>query len=291
MALQILTNVLHDGMSLSEAAPRAAQPGGPFATLDARDKAFARAAATTTLRMARPLQGVLSQYLKKPLATRHRRVDAILLLSAAQILEMETPAHAVISIAVDQVRVRRADAHLDKLANAVLRKVASSRDDWRQHKSDVGAKGCFPPWMIARWENDYGPETAEALAAASLQQAPLDITVKSDAASWAGKLDGQVLQNGTIRRTAGGRIEDLAGYDDGHWWVQDAASAIPATLFSDVSGKTVLDLCAAPGGKTSQLAALGADVIAVDSLHNRVQKLRENLKRLKLSATCIEADV
>ncbi|MEO1280817.1 MAG: transcription antitermination factor NusB [Pseudomonadota bacterium] len=290
-ALHLLMNVMHDGISLSDAAPKLMQTGSAYGDLDPRDKAFARAAATSALRYARPLTSFTGQYLTKPLASRHRRIDAILLLAAAQILELETAPHAVISIAVNQARVKRADAHLDKLVNAVLRRVAENRASWAEYKEKRGPSGSLPDWMWMRWQSDYGLETATAIAEASLKQAALDITVKSNADDWAEKLGAQQLDTGSLRLSPGGRIEDLSGFADGAWWVQDAASALPATLFGDIKGQTVLDLCAAPGGKTAQLAALGADVIAVDSIVNRVKRLRENLGRLKLSAQCIEADV
>ncbi|MEO1205163.1 MAG: transcription antitermination factor NusB [Pseudomonadota bacterium] len=290
-ALHILMEVLHNGVSLSEAAPKLMQAGAAYADLDPRDKAFARAAATTALRYARPLTQFTSRFMTKPLANRHRRIDAILLLAAAQILELETAPHAVISIAVDQARVRRTDAHLDKLVNAVLRRVAENRSAWLDVKQEVGPAACLPDWMWARWQADYGEDLAKDIAAASLKQAALDITVKSDPDQWAEKLASAKLETGTLRLSPGGRIEDLPGFADGAWWVQDAASALPATLFGDIASQTVLDLCAAPGGKTAQLAASGANVIAVDSMVNRVRRLRENLDRLDLSAQCIEADV
>ena len=130
----------------------------------------------------------------------------------------------------------------------------------------------------------------EQIATASLGEAALDLTPKAAPLEWAARLDAIVLPTGSLRRAAGGRIEDLDGYGEGAWWVQDAAAAIPARLFDIRPGSSVLDLCAAPGGKTAQLCAAGAEVTAVDVSETRMQRLRTNLERLGLSARTIAGD-
>jgi 16S rRNA (cytosine967-C5)-methyltransferase len=147
-----------------------------------------------------------------------------------------------------------------------------------------------PDWLMRRWIAHYGEATARAIAAAHAQEPALDLTVKNDPEAWAARLNGRVLKTGTVRTIASGPISQLPGYDDGEWWVQDAAAALPARLLGDVRGKSVADLCAAPGGKTAQLAHAGAQVIAVDRSAQRLARLRQNLTRLKLSAETVEAD-
>jgi 16S rRNA (cytosine967-C5)-methyltransferase len=147
-----------------------------------------------------------------------------------------------------------------------------------------------PAWAWDAWVSAYGEETARAIAAAHLIEPPLDITTKGDAGIWAARLEAELLPTGTLRRDAGGRIEDLPGFAEGAWWIQDAGSALPAKLLGDVRDQCVVDLCAAPGGKTAQLAAAGARVIAVDHAAERLMRLRGNLRRLELEAQCIAAD-
>jgi 16S rRNA (cytosine967-C5)-methyltransferase len=148
----------------------------------------------------------------------------------------------------------------------------------------------LPPWLLARWIAHYGETTARAMAMALAHEPSLDLTVKSDAAQWASRLHGEALPTGTVRMLLHGSVTMLPGFTEGQWWVQDAAAALPARLFGDVKGKSVADLCAAPGGKTAQLAQAGARVTAVDRSPARVARLRENLNRLSLQADTVVAD-
>ena len=133
-------------------------------------------------------------------------------------------------------------------------------------------------------------EKAAAIAQVNASEPALDLTARDDAAGWTKKLGGRLLPTGSIRLAAQGAVPDLAGYDEGTWWVQDAAAAIPVRLLGDVKGKRVVDLCAAPGGKTMQLAAAGADVTAVDRSAARLARLTDNLARTKLTAEIVAAD-
>ena len=148
----------------------------------------------------------------------------------------------------------------------------------------------IPAWLQQRWTAAFGPETARRIAEASLGEAPLDVTVKAGPDVWAEKLGGILLPTGSVRLAAGGRIDALPGFAEGAWWVQDAAAALPAMLFGEVAGRSVADLCAAPGGKTAQLASAGARVTALDLSAARLERLRSNLKRLELDAELVEAD-
>src|SRR5205823_1606276 len=147
-----------------------------------------------------------------------------------------------------------------------------------------------PDWLWRSWIRAYDEATARAIATAHLKEAPLDLTLRNDADTWCAKLQGVLLPTGTLRRAAGGSLVSLPGYAEGAWWVQDAAAALPVQLFGDLTGSTVVDLCAAPGGKTAQLAAAGARVTAVDRSEPRLGRLRQNLARLGLAAESVCAD-
>ncbi|MGH6770761.1 MAG: RsmB/NOP family class I SAM-dependent RNA methyltransferase, partial [Xanthobacteraceae bacterium] len=172
---------------------------------------------------------------------------------------------------------------------AVLRRVAQHG---AQRLRDIDTVALdTPDWLMARWQSNYGAELARAIAAANGNEPALDLTVKSDREHWAETLGGRVLPTGSVRAIVQGPVTRLAGYDEGAWWVQDAAAALPARLLGDVRGRTVADLCAAPGGKTAQLAAAGAHVVAVDRAERRLERLRGNLARLNLPAEAVAADV
>jgi 16S rRNA (cytosine967-C5)-methyltransferase len=283
-AVQLVTSVLSEGHAFDAALAKVFEGS----TLEPRDRGLARLIAATVLRRLGELEAVLSSYLEKPLPQRPATLWPLLLCGAAQLLFLETPPHAAVDIAVEQARRNRQTAHFDKLVNALLRRVA--REGAASLQGLDGVVVNIPTWLMQRWTRTYGAVEARRIAQASLAEAALDISVKDDAAIWAERLGGQVLPTGTVRLGAGGRIEDHAGYADGRWWVQDAAAALPARLLGDVAGKSVADLCAAPGGKTAQLAAAGAEVTSVDLAGARLQRLAANLERLQLKSTLVEAD-
>ena len=265
---------------------------GSLGRLSPRDRAHARAIVATTLRRLGQIDAVLARFLAKGLPEHRGRLREILRTAAAQLLFMGAPAHAVVSIAVTQAKADHEARRYEKLANAVLRKVAVEGPAIvaaHDLASDAGRLNT-PEWLWRSWTSAYGEDVARRIAAAHMIEAPLDISVKSDPDRWARELHAAVLPTGTLRRRLEGRIEELAGYDEGGWWVQDCAAALPVRLFGDVRGKRILDLCAAPGGKTAQLAAAGARVTAVDSSGPRLARLAANLARLGLDAEMIEAD-
>lgn len=281
LAASLVEAVLRQGRSFDDAFARA-NAEDHYADMAANDRAFARLIATTTLRNAAALKQVLNTFLQKPLNFRSDALAPVLLIASAQLLVLKTPPHAVINLAVEHARKRRATRHLDKLTNAVLRKVA---DQGPSVFADLDLQRLVvPDWLWVRWSDAYGEDAARDIASVVLATPPLDISVKSDPETWATKLGGALLSTGSIRLESAGRVEDLPGYCDGSWWVQDAAAAMPTQLLGDVSGKAVLDLCAAPGGKTAALASQGANVTAVDVSDVRLQRLQKNLKRLNVAA-------
>ena len=263
------------------------------ASLEARDRAFVRQMVATTLRRLGQIDAVIGHFLDRPLAANRARGDDILRLGAAQILFMRTPAHAAVDAAVSLAAAdkRAAIRSLKGLVNAVLRRVAAEgRELIATRFADLTLN--TPEWLRKSWHAAYGKETAVAIMAAHLVEPPLDITLRQceEPEAWRQRLDAEILPTGSLRRAGGGRVEALAGYGDGAWWIQDAAAALPARLFGDVSGRRVIDLCAAPGGKSAQLASLGARVMAVDRSVTRLRLVAENFRRLRLEAEIVEAD-
>jgi 16S rRNA (cytosine967-C5)-methyltransferase len=193
--------------------------------------------------------------------------------------------HLAVTHAASDRRTGRARG----LVNSVLRRIAREREAILTREN--AARLNTPAWLFERWSRTYGEEAAAAIAGEHLERPPLDLSAKSEAALWAERLGGVLLPTGSVRLTEASRVSSLPGYDEGAWWVQDAAAALPARLLGDVSGKDVADLCAAPGGKTAQLLAAGARVTAVDASESRLKRLAENLERLRLSAKLEAADV
>jgi 16S rRNA (cytosine967-C5)-methyltransferase len=287
LALTILESVIRDQTSLDTAIPDSLSDER-FADLAPRDKAFARLLAMTVLRHHVDLQALVDNFLAKPLAANAERIRIILMAGAAELTLLSIAPHAAISTAVELTRLSAKTLHFDKLANAILRRISEQGTKLLAENGSPAAN--FPEWMITGWSEAYGKETAARIAAASLQEAALDLTTREEPIGWAERLDAIVLPTATLRRAAGGRIEDLDGYKEGGWWVQDAAAALPAKLLNPAPGATVLDLCAAPGGKTAQLCATGANVTAIDVSETRMQRLRINLDRLGFDANTISAD-
>ena len=287
IAADILDGVLHKHRTLDEQLDGAgAHPG--VKTLSDRDRALMRRLVATILRRLGTLGHVLSRLLDRGIPTDAPRAQSALLIGAAQILWMDVPDHAAVDLSVRLVQSDRRAAKYAGLVNAVLRRCAREGqpliDEIKSQTLDV------PPWLLARWIAHYGEATAHDIAVALGHEPSLDITVKSDAAQWATRLHGEILPTGSVRTLLQGSVTMLPGFAEGQWWVQDAAAALPARLFGDVAGKTIADLCAAPGGKTAQLVQAGAQVTAVDRSPGRMTRLRDNLARLALQAGTVVAD-
>ncbi|MDP6352494.1 MAG: transcription antitermination factor NusB [Alphaproteobacteria bacterium] len=283
VALALLEQVLRRRRTLEDALA-----GTPdIDALSGRDRAFARLLVTTVLRRCGQIDDLIGRCLERPLAAGAWRAKDILRLGAAQLLFLHTAHHAAVDTAVDLARHRGAHAHL-RLINAVLRRLARDGCGWRDGQDS--ARLNTPDWLWRSWIEAYGEATARAIAEVHSSEPPLDITAKGDERACAALLDAELLPTGSLRRPAGGLISELPGFADGAWWVQDAAAAMPARLLGDVAGQQVVELCAAPGGKTAQLAAAGARVTALDRSEARLRKTRDNLDRLGLEADFVTAD-
>ncbi len=258
-----------------------------MAALPTRDRAFARLLVATVLRRLGQIDALIAHCLNTPLPPRAAVVHDMLRLGIAQLLFLRTPAHAAVATTVDLAEARGFISHKG-LVNAVLRRLSQEGPGLVELQD--AARLNTPDWLWQSWTRAYGEAGCRAIATAHLKEAPLDLTVRSDPQGWGNLLEANVLATGTLRRVAGGAITALPGYAEGAWWVQDAAAAIPARLMGDISGKRVIDLCAAPGGKTAQLAAAGAIVTAIDRSQRRLDRLISNLHRLDFSVEAIVAD-
>jgi 16S rRNA (cytosine967-C5)-methyltransferase len=285
IAADILDGVLRRKIALDEQLSGKAAHTGLNGLAD-RDRALMRRLTATVLRRLGTLRHLLGGFLDKGFPTEAPRVETILLIGAAQILWLEVPDHAAVDLSVRLAQADRRAARYAGLINAVLRRVTQSKTAALANNATRDT----PKWLLARWTKQYGAETARAIAQANGHEPALDLTVKYDGESWAERLRGRLLATGTVRTLAQGAISLLPGFSEGAWWVQDAAASLPARLLGDVNGKAVADLCAAPGGKTAQLAFGGARVTAIDRSPARINRLRENLARLGLQTETVVAD-
>jgi 16S rRNA (cytosine967-C5)-methyltransferase len=285
IAADILDGVLRRHRALDELI----DGSGELARLEDRDRALTRALVAVVLRRLGTLRHLLGGFLERGALPQAPRVESALLIGAAQILFFDVPDHAAVDLSVRLAQADRHAARFAGLVNAVLRRV--TREGAALLPTLDMPVLDTPPWLFARWAQHYGAATAHAIATAHGHEPALDLTVKGDAEAWAAILGGRVLPTGTVRMLAHGPVTALAGFDDGAWWVQDAAAALPARLFGDIRGRRVADLCAAPGGKTAQLAAAGAHVTAIDRAPARLKRLQENLARLSLDAEFVCADI
>lgn len=254
------------------------------AGLTARDRAFARLLVLTVLRRRGEIDHLLRRFLKR--RPKEGGVEALLQLGAAQLLFLGTPPHAAVNEAV-RLATHRCPKHV-ALVNAVLRRIAGMPAE--EVMALDGARLNTPGWLWQSWVGAYGEPVARAIAEAHTGEPPLDLSVKGEPERWAGELDAELLPNGTLRRPVGGSIESLPGFAEGAIWVQDVAASLPARLLGELAGRRVLELCCAPGGKTLQLCAAGASVVAVDIAEARLALVRENLQRTGLEAELVAAD-
>ena len=285
-ALGILSDVLRKKRPLDVAAADAQRA----AKLDARDAGFARTIAATSLRHFGQLEALIRAFVPKaPQPHKAGPTLEILIAGACELLFLNVAPHAAVDAANRLAQGDNKAVHFKALINAVLRRVA--REGAGVVAGQDAAPLNTPDWLWPRWVAHYGEDMARAIAAAHLIIPPLDLTLKAPDDPYTDIEGAKPLALGRLRLNHAGRIEDLSGFAQGRWWVQDFAASLPVRLLGDVSGKTVLDLCAAPGGKTAQLAAQGAHVTAVDVSADRLQRVRDNLDRLKLKAELVVGDV
>ncbi|MCC5980686.1 MAG: methyltransferase domain-containing protein [Oceanicaulis sp.] len=284
-ALKAFLAMEADGAALDTVL--SSQPG--YKAMEARDRAFARAILAAAIRRRGTLEAAFNTFLDKPLRPREVFGRAVLTLGSAELLVLMTPPHAVVDGWVRITGAAEEGRRLKGLVNAVLRRVSERGAD-----AFASAEPLLdlPEWLRARWVENYGEETVRAMALARAGAPPLDLSTKPDfdATAFASEIDGVALPTGTVRKDGIGDVTALPGFEAGNWWAQDAAAALPVKLLAPKEGERIADICAAPGGKTLQLAAAGADVIAVDRSETRLKRVTQNLARTGLKAEIITAD-
>ncbi len=254
--------------------------------LDDRDRRFVQLLASTYLRRRGQLEKTIAPLMTRRPFGAQENANIILMMGAAQLLILNTDTHAAVDSTVELMRQAGFD-RLTGMANAVMRRLTR---EGKNRFDNTKPTDNLPEWLKTSWQATYGRDAIASLMSLSMKVPPLDITPKTTPEIWAKRLQGRVINNVSIRRDFNGDLTQLDGFADGSWWVQDAAAALPATLFGKIAGKHVIDLCAAPGGKTAQLVVAGAKVTAIDNGRKRINKLRRNLERLKLDANIVYAD-
>ena len=259
-----------------------------YGALEPRDRAFARAITATVFRRSGQIKAVLKPFVrKKPTAF----VQAVLQTAVAQIVFMEVPPHAAVGETVEVLKSRKTSQGFANFANAVLRRVV---DEGKKIAAATPPKANIPGWIRGEWERSYGKVPMTKIAVQLIKDPGLDLSVAEKREDLVAATGGTPVGRQTVRLSSIGDVTALPGFEDGSWWAQDLAAAQPAQIlmsqFEDVKGLRVLDLCAAPGGKTLQLASAGMDVTAVDKSGGRLKRLEENLSRTKLKATVVQKD-
>lgn len=274
-AARLLDQILGEGRLLSEGL-------AGLDRLEPGERARAQRLAVATLRGLERADRLLARHLRKtpPLAVQNVMRVAVAELAAGG------DAHGIVSEAVETVGRSARHAKLKGLVNAILRKLA---EEAPRAWNDLRVPR-LPAWLREPLVAAWGKGTVAAMERAHLAGAPLDLTVRSDPEGWAARLEGTVLPTGTVRLGEARQVSALPGYAEGAWWVQDAAAALAAHVLAPRPGERVLDMCAAPGGKTLQLAASGVHVVALDLSERRMARVRENLARTGLQAECVTGD-
>lgn len=276
-ALDGLSQIIGEGRMLSDIVTDAS-----WHDLSPAERATAQRLVTETLRFLGRADHLLTPHLNRqpPL-----RVMNLLRMATVELMSGGA-AHGVVNEAVNLAARNRKTAPMKGLVNAVLRKItAMDAVAW-----EAAPETILPKWLRPKLAKAWSKPVVAQIERAHAVVPPVDLSVKSDAAGWAETLGGTVLPTGSVRLAARGQLSALPGFETGDWWVQDAAAALPVQLLGDVKGKRVLDICAAPGGKTMQLAAKDADVTALDISEARMERLTENLTRTKLTAKTVVAD-
>lgn len=292
-AASIIRDIILKGWTLDRKFPRApassrTPASSKEAWLDNRDRALVLSIVTTALRRFGTINEAILRLLTKGFPRQASDVKWILIVAAAQILFLDVSDHAAVDLAVTAVKLDPKCSFYASLVNAVLRNLSRQKTEIKARSDALEMD--TPAWLAQRWKNTYGNAAAQRIALANREEPTLDLTVKNNPASWAQRLDANFLPTGSLRLETHRPVHELAGYDEGEWWVQDAAAALPAKLIGAMPGMRVADFCAAPGGKAAQLAMSGAHVTAIDRSAERLKVLASNFKRLRLDAEIIAGD-
>lgn len=283
----ILKKILDEGMTIEGAIDSLSHK------INDEDRGFIRHLVTTTLRRLGQLDKIINHMTKTKLGNTQMAVRHVLRLGITQLLFMDVPAYAAVdgSVKLVETKLSKKLQYLKHPVNAILRNVDRERKALLKKFGNTRLN--FPKWLLNSWDIRFGNKIVKDIIAVCLEEAPLDVNLKPhlDAEEWANLLNGKVVRDNIIRIEKSGKIKDLTGYNQGHWWVQDVAATLPETLLGTIKGDVLYDLCAAPGGKTAQSAARGALVTAVDMSRKRLERLNENMKRLNLKVDVVMSDI
>lgn len=282
-AFEVLRNVIFKKRALDDAFGFVPQ----YIALTGADRGFASYIVRTALRRLGQIDALIDHCVPDSLPRKARPVRDVLRIGITQLLFSATAQHAAVSTTVDLCR-DVGQVPFAKLVNAVMRRI--QREGTQLLEAQDTARLNTSDWLWDSWVAAYGEETTRTIAAMHLETPPLDLTPKSDPDIWAEKLGGTLILDGTVRLSETSDVTTLDGFEEGDWWVQDAAARLPVTLLGDLHDKNVIDLCAAPGGKTMELLSLGANVTAVDISERRMGRVRENLQRTGYPATLVTED-
>ena len=282
-AIEILVKILENNKPLDNAFEESTKKSSHFSKLINEDKSFCRLLISTTLRNLTSIDYLLTKFLSKPLNKTPLKVLTILRINVAQSFFLKTPDHAVVNTAVELCGKK-----WKGLVNGVSREILRNKDKAKKYLNESDK---VPDWLLRRWKRDWGKNYNDIVTGHLNLNPPIDLYVKNNANYWARKLNGKKLGNNSVRLFTPGLISDLEGYELGEWWIQDYSSQIPVSLLEIQNNDDVLDLCAAPGGKTAQLISLGAKVTSIDNNKKRLFRLEQNLQRLNYEAIIENKDI
>ena len=282
-AIEILVKILDNNKTLDNAFEESTKKSSHFSKLINEDKSFCRLLISTTLRNLTSIDYLLTKFLSKPLNKTPLKVLTILRINVAQSFFLKTPDHAVVNTAVELCGKK-----WKGLVNGVSREILRNKEKAKKYLNESDK---VPDWLLRRWKRDWGKNYNDIVTGHLNLNPPIDLYVKNNADYWARKLNGKKLGNNSVRLFTPGLISDLEGYELGEWWIQDYSSQIPVSLLEIQNNDDVLDLCAAPGGKTAQLISLGAKVTSIDNNKKRLFRLEQNLQRLNYEAIIENKDI
>ena len=282
-AIEILVKILENNKPLDNAFEESTKKSSHFSKLINEDKSFCRLLISTTLRNLTSIDYLLTKFLSKPLNKTPLKVLMILRINVAQSFFLKTPDHAVVNTSVEL-----SGKKWKGLVNGVSREILRNKDKAKKYLNESDK---VPNWLLKRWKRDWSKNYKDIFKGHLNLNPPIDLYVKNNANYWARKLNGKKLGNNCVRLFTPGLITNLEGYELGEWWIQDYSSQIPVSLLEIQNNDDVLDLCAAPGGKTAQLISLGAKVTSIDNNKKRLFRLEQNLKRLNYKAIIRNKDI
>ena len=282
-AIEILVKILKDNKPLDNAFEESTKKSSHFSKLMNEDKSFCRLIISTTLRNLISIDYLLTKFLLKPLNKTPLKVLMILRINVAQSFFLKTPDHAVVNTSVEL-----SGKKWKGLVNGVSREILRNKDKAKKYLNESDK---VPNWLLKRWKRDWSKNYKDIFKGHLNLNPPIDLYVKNNTNYWARKLNGKKLGNNCVRLFTPGLISNLEGYELGEWWIQDYSSQIPVSLLEIQNNDDVLDLCAAPGGKTAQLISLGAKVTSIDNNKKRLFRLEQNLKRLNYKAIIKNKDI